>query len=212
MSNKDEDHEKGIDEEPEEDQLGEVEEIPDDISDMEMGQFNCRMPVEWMESLKEKLPYGGLTELARDAFREELYGEELGKRSMLQRELNRLEETRQDKRSGIREEQVDLERIEDRISTVQTKLSERSTRKDQFEGAFDSLEMTLREGGVHMVPELTQVKRVARVGGLEPDQVIARLRERNPDVPNYAFEAPALTSERWGGLPEDEIETPVDER
>ena len=70
----------------------------------------------------------------------------------------------------------------------------------------------LRQDGTRLDPEHAAVKRAAETGGVEPEGVVETLKERNPDVPTYAFKDGLHDRNTWDGLDDETATLPVDER
>jgi outer membrane protein TolC len=90
------------------------------------------------------------------------------------------------------------------VQAVEEKLAQITTREEKYEAKLEELEGQLRHDGIRLDPGHPAVKRTAGAGGVDPDGVIRDLKERNPDVPAYAFEDGINDYENdWNGLPDD---------
>jgi len=58
--------------------------------------------------------------------------------------------------------------------------------------------------GTHIFPEHGLVTRATGLAGMDPEQVINKLKERNPGVPDYAFKSKMHAQHDWHGCTEEE--------
>jgi len=170
------------------------------------------VPKEVKEAAAEKLEYGGLSREIQDMLERIAFGEDLNQRSRLQRQRQQLKDDLVDKREARRAINNDIETIEQRINGINEQLSNLTTREDKYEAKLESLEHRLRVEGSRLDPEHPAIKEAASTGGVEVEGVIQTLKERNPDVPVYAFQDGLRDRESWDGLPESVAERSVDER
>jgi hypothetical protein len=49
-------------------------------------------------------------------------------------------------------------------------------------------------------PDHSKIQDVARTTDKTPEEVISMLKDRNPEIPEYAFEKSMLTKEDWEGV------------
>lgn len=181
-----------------------------------------RVPVDYPASIYERmqdLPHGKVSEISRDMWRSYLYGEDAGQRTRLEQQLERLRKEDEEDMKTIRQAQARIEDRKIREQKLEQKISNLTSTDDRYEAKLEELEYSLRRGDIHAYEEFPRVQRVADAGKREPAGVIQDLKERNPDVPAYAFEpAPpaherdGLHTQRWNGVPDDEVETPVENR
>jgi vacuolar-type H+-ATPase subunit I/STV1 len=180
--------------------------------DTETARVVADVPADVKETAKEKLPFGGISEEIQATLERIAYGEELGQRSRLERRREELQADLRDARERRREIDAEIATLEDRISGVDDKLSNLTTREDKFEAKIEELEAMLRQDGTRLDPNHAAVKRAAETGGVEPEGVVETLKERNPDVPPYAFEDGLHDRNTWDGLGPDTATLPVEER
>lgn len=185
---------------------------PDAEEDIEMDMVAARIPKDVKDAAKDKLPHGGMTREIQDLFNRIAYGEDLNFRSRLQRQRRELADRLEAKRRERRELDTDIENMESRIKELDRKMETVTTREDKFEAKLEEIEAKLRIDGMHIDPEHPAVKRAAQTGGVETGKVMRKLRERNPDVPEYAFQEFQESSRKWEGLPQEQAFLPVDER
>lgn len=172
----------------------------------------AQVPESVKETAKEKLDYGGISREVRETLERIAFGEDLTQRSRLERQRDELQETLRKKREERRELDAEIENIEQRIDGIDSKINNLTTREDKFEAKLEELEAILRVDGCRLDPEHPAVKRAAKTGGMEVEGVMETLKERNPDVPSYAFQDGLKDRESWNGLPDSQAELPVDER
>ena len=179
----------------------------------EKTQVHVEVSKDVKETAKEKLGHGGLSREIRDCLERIAFGAELNKRSRLERRRDELESELRDARQERREIDARIETKEDRISGIDAKLSNLTKREDKYEAKLEELESQLREDGIRVFPSFPNVKRAASTGEVEPEGVVETLKERNPDVPEYAFKNGINDYENdWEGVPEVEIGKNPDER
>ena len=180
--------------------------------DEEMVQVVVNVPKTVKETAKEKLPYGGITNEVRDTLNRIAFGEDLNQRSRLERQREELNDKLVDKREERRELDTDIENLEQRINSIDEKMSNLTTREDKYEAKIESLEHRLRVEGSRFDPEHPAIIEAAKTGGVEVEGVIQTLKERNPDVPSYAFQDGLYDTETWDGLPDSVADLEVSER
>lgn len=161
---------------------------------------------------KEKLPHGGLSQEIEDALSRVAFGEELTQRSRLERQLDDLQKKRQDLQDERRELDAKIETYDNKIETVQREMSNLSSREERYESKLEELEVRLRVEGTRLDPGNTHVKRVAKESQKEVEGVVQDLKQRNPDVPDFAFEDGLHDHQNsWQSIDEEDV-TPVEER
>lgn len=180
--------------------------------DEETVRVVAQVPESVKETAKGKLEYGGISRVIQETLERIAFGEDLTQRSRLERQREELQEDLRQKREERRELNADIETLEQRIDGIDQKLSNITTREDKFEAKLEELEALLRKEGVRMDPKNGAVKRAAETGGIEPEGVVETLKDRNPDVPVYAFEDGLHDRETWTGLPADEADLPLEDR
>lgn len=182
--------------------------------DEEMSRISVDVKKTHHEMAKRKLEYGGITREIREAIRRVAVGEDMNQRSRLERQLEELQEKRDDLRAKRREIEASIETIETKINGVQHDISQLSSKEERYEAKLEELEYDLREGGQRFYPEHKKIERIAGETQREPEALINDLKERNPDIPDYAFEEGDRygKNERWTGVPEEDIEIDVENR
>lgn len=183
------------------------------VSDeQDMTQIHVKVPTEVKEAAKEKLDHGGLSREVRDQLERIAFGAEINKRSRLERQREELEGDLRDVREKRREIEATIETKEERINAIDAKLSNLTKLEDKYEAKLEELESKLREDGMRVVPFAPGVKRAAETGEVEPEGVIRDLKERNPDVPDFAFEDGLHDQDEWHGVDESQVNVDVADR
>ena len=183
-----------------------TEEEPDHV------MVAAKIPKDVKDAAKQKLDHGGITREIEDLFKRIAYGEDVNLRSRLKRQREQLQERLDEKRRERRELDAEIENLEDRIQGLDSKMEGLTTREDKFEAKLEELDAKLRIEGQHIDPEHPAVERAAATGKVETGKVMRKLRERNPDVPDYAFEQKMDSDEDWNGFPENRANLPVEKR
>ena len=158
------------------------------MDDEKMVRINVEVPESVRDTAKKNLDYGGLSREIRERLEEIAFGPELSHRSRLERQRADLKDRLRDVREKRRDLDAEIETLEEQIQAVDEKLGSITEREDKYEAKLEELESQLRRDGIRMYPGTPKVERAAATGGVEPEGVIKELKERNPDVPDYAFE------------------------
>lgn len=182
--------------------------------DEETTMITVNVPTSVHETAKQKLEHGGLSREVRESLRRIAFGEDMNQRSRLERQLEELRDEREELRAERRELAAKIENIDSKIDGIQDDISSLSSEEERYESKLEELEYRVRAEGTRLWPENVHVERVAKEAQREPDAVINDLMERNPDIPEYAFEEGDLyrTENRWDGVPEENIDIDVSER
>ena len=170
------------------------------------------VPKSVKEAAKEKLEYGGLSREIQEMLERIAFGEDLTQRSRLERQRKELKDKLLEKREERRELDAEIENIEQRVNAIGEKMSNLTTREDKYEAKLESLEHRLRVEGSRIDPKHPAVREAAQTAGVERAGVMETLKERNPDVPAYAFKDALSDRETWNGLDESVAKLPVEKR
>lgn len=186
----------------------------DTADDEETKRINVAVPQSVHETAKKKLEYGGISREVRDTLRRVAFGEDMNQRSRLEHQLTELQDERDELRAERREIDAKIETIETRITGIQNDISQLSTEEERYESKLEELEYRVREDGTRLFAENTHVERVAKAAEREPEAVVNDLKERNPDIPDYAFEEGDLYRENqsWTGVPDEDVHLAVEDR
>lgn len=177
---------------------GEMELEP---GDDEQVQVSHLVPKHVREAAQTNSEYGELSEKVRNLYTTVAFGEEVGQRSQIERELQSVREKKDDIRAEIRELQTELENLEQRETRLEESMANLSSKEDKFEGALEMLEEQLYDG-THLFPDHGGVQRAAGLAGATPEAVLEKLKERNPGVPDYAFQSRMHARRDWEGCTE----------
>lgn len=172
----------------------------------------AQVPESVKAAAKEKLEYGGLSREIQDTLERIAFGEDLSQRSRLKRRREELADERRTLREQRREIDAEIETVEQRIDAVDDKLDDLTTREEKYEAKLESLEHRVRAEGQRLDTDHGAVRNVAAEVGIEPEGVVETLKERNPDVPTYAFTDGLHDRHDWDGLPESVADRDVSER
>lgn len=158
------------------------------MSDKRQVTFNADK--ETVETAKEKLEYGELSEELRGRLDEIAYGAQTTKREQLKEQLEKLRGDKQEVHHEIEELENEEKEIDRKIRRVEEQLDAIRDTDGEYNGALEMIEVKL-ERGERMFSTHEDVERAAQIGQKPKQDVIQDLRERNPDLPDEAFELSA---------------------
>ena len=141
---------------------------------------------ETVELAKDKLEHGEMSELLRETLNRVAHGADVAEETRLK---DALEAIREDKRE-LRQERDNIERQLEEKSREEERIEQRLDALREQEGEYDGVLAMLEEDlheGVRIMKGSDKVKRAAAIGDCKPQDVIADLKERNPDVPEKAY-------------------------
>lgn len=183
---------------------------------------SAEVPKTTYEVAMDKLPYGGLSKEIRGLVERIAHGDDMNQRGRIEKRLRDLREQRREYQEERREIDTRIENVDDRIRTAEEELANLSETEERYEAKIEMLEQRLRDPDgeyFHLLPDLNAVRSIANETGREPEGVVQDVRDRNPDVPDYAFEAPPSMYEhdpihnpRWTGVDPELVDLPVEER
>lgn len=176
-------------------------------------QITVQVPESVRDAAKEKLEHGGMSQEVRDTLTRVAFGEDINQRSRLESRLESLRDERDELREERRELDAEIENIDSRIDGIEKELSQLSSKEERYEAKLESLEYRIRGEG-RIFSGHSAVQNVAKEAQREPEGVIKDLKDRNPDVPDYAFEDGLHDYENdWNGFDSEDIITrDVDDR
>lgn len=147
-------------------------------------RFNTRMKRRLRDDAKRKTERGELADEIRELFRRIAYGNDATKNNpqidRLKAELRDARDHLDDLRSKRRRIDAQIEDEESRITRLEERIGSLEETNDKFESTVEALERVLLDGG-RIVPSRID-------DDLNAQAVIQELKDRNPDVPEYAFE------------------------
>lgn len=185
------------------------------MTDDDKKQVSAEVHRELYEKIKRR-GHGEISKTIREAFREradesakyeleevqeeladvekELTGVEADITSIMERLTERV-----DRHSQLAKRKKELE---ERIETLETEVEHMKIEKEEKrKEALDSLTEVLRDGQ-NLFPGHGEVEEVAKRLGTEPEEIIEKMKERHPDVPEHAFEIGVDADTVWRGIDE----------
>jgi len=165
----------------------------------EREQINFTVDADAKDLAKEKLDHGELSAQLRQTIQQIAFGEEISQRESAKRRLAELREQKDNLRSDKREIETELEDIEQQITRVEERLDKMERKEDKFEASLQMLEESLRDGQ-RVWEDHGQVIKAAKLGGVDKEAVIQKLKERNPAVPDYAYKQKLHSNKDWDGV------------
>jgi chromosome segregation ATPase len=166
--------------------------------DKDLKQVSHLVPEDVRDEAKQKAEYGELSDAVRVAYRMIASGSDISAVRM-KLEIEQIEkrlESLSVMEGAIQEER---EELLDRRDELNEMLSEMDVRSDKFEKKMEEVEELIRDG-MTVFPDHSKIQDVARTTDKTPEEVISMLKDRNPEIPEYAFEKSMLTKEDWEGV------------
>lgn len=128
------------------------------------------------------------------------------------RQLQRKRKNLESEREQINEQ---IEEIDGELDALRETRSSFESSEDKLKGSIESIETNLRHAGMNVYEDQPAVKDVAQKYGLSTEQVVDRVKDRNPDVPPQAFVYPMSDRfiDSWEGFNDESVATqPPEER
>lgn len=169
------------------------------MSDEFDDQINFQVSSDAKALARDELNHGELSERLRELVNKIAFGEEVSEREQLERHRDELRQRKDKIRAEIRRKQADLDEIEQELTRIEERMDHLDTREDEYESKLEMLEQHLADGG-HVFPDYNPVANAANAGGVGPEDVIEVLKERNPDIPEHAFQPGYKANDRWRGF------------
>jgi len=158
------------------------------MSDDEV-RYNVKMPERLREDAKRNTERGELAKEVRKVFRRIAYGassvdetSELDKTKAELREVRRQIDDLRRERGRIDNE---IESQETRAARLEERVQSLESERDEIQQAIEMLENMLQNGERMFVK---RIKNAADVDGDTAAEIQQRLRDRNADVPDHAFD------------------------
>lgn len=139
------------------------------------------------ETALDRLEHGEMSEKLRLHVAWLAYGDQYSERQKIRADLTNARDKRRKLTEEVQRIETDIHGWEGRISELEGRLSEIDDIEGEYKGALQVIEHMLREGA-RAPPDHVQIKRAAEIKRCDPDQVIQDLKERNPNVPERAFQ------------------------
>lgn len=170
----------------------------DDETEEMVGMY-AKVPESLKQAAKEQLPHGGISKVVRESLRYEVFGPGLGTRSRLEREIEKIDDELTKKRAERRDINTEIENLEQRRANYEKKISNLSSKEDKYEAKLEGLESRLLDEATRLWTDHPAVKDAAVTGEVDPEAVVEDLKERNPEVPDYAFQQGLHDTHDWHG-------------
>jgi chromosome segregation ATPase len=154
----------------------------------EMAQINVRVPERTKELAKNELGHGGLTQLVRKEMERVAHGGDVTEKNRIQDRLEKLRDERQELKTERNQINDRLDDVERKIERAESELDAIRNKEGEYEGALQVIEDQMHEKGMRVWEGHGQVEDVALLGDCDPVDVVADLKERNPDLPKEQFE------------------------
>lgn len=156
-------------------------------------RYNVQMPQKLREDAKRKADRGELAKEVRDLFRRKAYGADASQEfSELEKKKAELREVRNDI-DRLRDDRDDIEREiqskERRANRLEEQITQLKKQTNQLETQLEMLENMLKNGD-YIWP--VRIKNYADVDHETARQLHMELQQRNPEIPQRAFEEPHI--------------------
>lgn len=150
-------------------------------------QIHVRVPKDTKDLIKDKYGHGALTEIVREELERKAHGGQTDEISKVKDRLRGLRDERQELQKEKSAVEADLNTVEMKIERSETDLERLINEGDAYQAVLETIESMMHENGMHVDPGHGQVDKAAKVGGCAPQDVIADLKERNPELPKQQF-------------------------
>jgi len=158
---------------------------------------NFKAPETTVEEAKSGLDHGELSEELRATVQRLAHGADVAEETRLTDRLQTLREERRNKRQERENIEQELEELNRDIERVEQRLDALRDQQGEYDGVLAMLEEDLNDG-VRILGGSDKIKRAAKLGDCDVEDVIADLKERNPNLPDAAFErADAQEPANW---------------
>jgi TolA-binding protein len=186
---------------------------PDDAP--ETKHFGGEIPADVYDLMSKRLDYGEKSEILRRVAEQIAYGGGWDDRTAVDVRIEHLKARLTEKREQRRDIDKQIEELENDLEECQRKREQTQSREERLQAALVGIESDLRAGKrVHT--DLAAVHGIAREFNLAPEGVIDKLKLRNPDVPDEAFESPSAGNgpqgRSWDGIDLRKRDLPPAER
>lgn len=171
------------------------------MTDDDYVRVTHRVPEHTREAAQQNTEHGELSELVRSLYGRIAFGDSDGGAESIEIELERVRAKKDELREQIREFQNELQTVEQQETRLEEKLSTHRSRQDKYEAHIESLEQLLYDG-THVWPGHPIVEKAAQAANRDPEDVVEDLQDRNPQIPEYAFEDAMHADRTWNGIDE----------
>lgn len=161
-----------------------------------------RVPEDIRDEAQNRTNRGEISEAVRRVYRNFARGEAYPGHA--QHEAERVVLERMDDRLQEYQDEMDETRraMQERIEELEEEKEQRDAARDEYEGRLRELEELVRSGS-HVDPEHGAVLDAAECSARPPSRVIEELKQRNPDIPDYAFQPADEADGIWDGTTGD---------
>jgi chromosome segregation ATPase len=186
--------------------------------------FGAQIDADTADIIDNRLEYGEKSRLIREFAQEIAYGAGWDERSSIDIQIEHVEDKLAEARKRRRQAEQQIETYEDELARLREKRETKQTRQEKLDASLVPVEDDLRRGS-RVFPDHGAVQRIAREYDITAEDVLERLKERNPDVPDRAFREPDAiytegtassanqsSTDDWNGVDDEEINTPVENR
>jgi len=135
---------------------------------------------------KQNAEHGELSQRFREVLKELAYGAAATERERVQERLTSLRDQRRDVDADIQRLKSKRDELDRKIERAERKLNELQELDGKYDGMLETIESQLHDG-VRFPPGGPPIQKAAGIIDATADDVIADLKERNPDVPDAAF-------------------------
>ena len=149
-------------------------------------QVGFEVDKDTVETAKQKLEFGEMSQRLRETLEAIAHGTEVAEETRLTDRLQTLREERRSLRQQRDEVENGLDEVNRKIERVEQRLDSLREQDGQYDGVLAMLEEDLHSG-IRILGGSDKIKRAAKLGDCSVDDVVADLKERNPDVPDKAF-------------------------
>jgi len=146
----------------------------------ETESVHVEVPKSTKEQAKKQLEHGGLTRVVREELERIAHGSEVSEKKRLQDQLQELRDERTEKKKERNTLDNELEELEVKIERIENKLDNIRDREGEYEGALRMIEEMMEKHGMNVDFGHGKVEDAARVGNCTVEDVIADLKDRNP--------------------------------
>lgn len=181
------------------------------VSDDSTKLFGAQIDEDTHEILESRLEYGEKSQLIRELANSIAHGDSWDERTPLDIQIENIEEKLAKAREKRREAETDIENYENDLKRLREKRENKQTREEKLEASLVPVEADLREGK-RVFSDHGAIQSIAREYSMAAADVLGRLKTRNPDVPDHAFEPGTRSRKPWDGVPTEELNTPVEKR
>jgi len=192
-------------------------EDPGDPADdpVETKHFGGEIPADVYDLMDKRLDYGEKSEILRTVAEQIAYGGGWDDRTAVDVQIEHTKARLAEKRDERREIDKQIEELENDLEELQREREHTQSREERLQASLVGIESDLR-AGKRISTDAAAVHGIAREFNLEPEGVIDRLKSRNPDVPDEAFQSPSavngLQGRSWDGIDLRKRDLPPAER